>query len=632
MLSDAPGQGDVLLERRRLQQRRNRRLLWTRLLLIRFPGVDPSGFMDWLYPRCRWLLGGWGVALVVPLLIYALTIVSGQVGEVRSRLPSLATLVEPANLLLLLITLAAVKVLHELGHALLAHHVGGHCREMGLQLLAFTPCLYCDVSDIWKIPRKWSRIAVSAAGMGVELVLAAGAIIVWWHTQPGLINTLALNTAIVCSLGTILFNGNPLLRYDGYFVLSDLVGIPNLWEQSREALRRFASRWVLGTSMPQGHRPSLTRRAGLVAYALTSNVYLLVVLLAIFATVLGALAPHGLSFVAYGVGLSMLGTIAVGPLGHGSRFVRDPIRQAEMRPFRAIVGLTAVALAVAALLLWPLPYYVAAPAVLAPETSKTVYATVPGKLVRVATAGTTLAAGDTVAVFENSPMLIERERLHGNRDRLQQRLQDLVALQGIDPEAATKIPTQRAMMEDATQQLEEVDRDLDRLVVRAPTAGTVIPPPRRFPPPSSTALVRWSGTPLDESNLGAWLRPGEVICSVGDPTGVVADVSIRGADVELVAVGQAVKIAVTQLPGEVLMGEVVELAERGRDRLESKQAASALAEPRQQAAPPRYLARVRFTSAPNQLVLGTTCHVKIQTAPLTLARRAWRFFKQTLRM
>ena len=415
-------------------------------------------------------------------------------------------------------------------------------------------------------------------------------------------------------------------------MLSDLVGIPNLWEQSRAALRRFAGRWVLGSSTPAGQLPSLPRRVGLVAYALLSNVYLLGVLLAIFVMVLGALAPHGLSFVAYGVGLSMIGTVAVGPLGHGARFARDPVRQAQLRPFRAILGLTFVAVVTAAWLLWPLPYDVAAPAVLAPETSQTVYAAVPGKLVRVAAAGTPLAAGDTVAEFENLTMLMEREQIDGNRSQLEQRLEDLVALQGIDPHAATKIPTQRAMLADATRQLAEVDRDLDRLVVRTPDGGAVIPPPRRLARRSSTTLTRWSGTPLDDSNLGAWLQPGDVICSVGDPTRVVADVSIRGVDVELVAVGQAVKIAVAQLPGVVLTGEVVELAERGRNRRETQPTAATRAQLSQQDARPRYLARVRFDAMPSQLVLGTTCRVKIQTAPMTLARRTWRFLKHTLRM
>ena len=157
-----------------------------------------------------------------------------------------SALFDPRNLFWLLLAIGAVKVLHELGHALACKHFGGEVHELGFMLLVFAPCLYCDVSDAWRLPSKWQRIAVSAAGMVVELVLAALATIVWWYAQPGVVQLVALNIMIVCTVSTLLVNGNPLLRYDGYYILSDLVETPNLWQRSREVLRRFASEWLLG--------------------------------------------------------------------------------------------------------------------------------------------------------------------------------------------------------------------------------------------------------------------------------------------------------------------------------------------------------------------------------------------------
>ena len=112
--------------------------------------------------------------------------------------------------------------------------------------LVFAPCLYCDVSDSWMFVSKWRRAAVAAAGIYVEVVLAAIAAALWWSSEPGLFNALCFNVMLVGSINTFLFNGNPLLRYDGYYVLSDLIEIPNLAEQSSTALRTLAARVLLG--------------------------------------------------------------------------------------------------------------------------------------------------------------------------------------------------------------------------------------------------------------------------------------------------------------------------------------------------------------------------------------------------
>ena len=181
----------------------------------------------------------------------------------------------------LFLVLAATKVLHELGHALACRHFGGECHEIGVMLLVFVPCLYCNVSDSWMLPNKWRRIAVAAAGMYVELVLASIATLLWWFSAPGLFNAICLNTMLVCSLGTLLFNGNPLLRYDGYYILSDLIDVPNLGAESTAAVRRLAGRWFLGLDLAD-ERMLPGRSSWLLAlYAVASTAYRIVVIVAI---------------------------------------------------------------------------------------------------------------------------------------------------------------------------------------------------------------------------------------------------------------------------------------------------------------------------------------------------------------
>ena len=145
-------------------------------------------------------------------------------------------------------------------------------------LLVFAPCLYCDVSDAWRLPSKWQRIAVSAAGMMVELVLAAVATIVWWYAQPGVVQLVALNVMIICTVNTLLINGNPLMRYDGYYIFSDLVEMPNLWQRSREVLRHFWSDWLLGATSVDDPLLPATQRPWLAVYAVISKVYMVFVM------------------------------------------------------------------------------------------------------------------------------------------------------------------------------------------------------------------------------------------------------------------------------------------------------------------------------------------------------------------
>ena len=130
--------------------------------------------------------------------------------------------------------LIVTKSIHELGHGLMCKHFGGECHEIGFMLLVMTPAMYCNTSDSWLLPNKWHRIAIGGAGMYVEIVMAAICTFIWWHTQPGVIHYMALNVIFLCSITTLLFNANPLLRYDGYYMLSDYLEIPNMGQNPKQ--------------------------------------------------------------------------------------------------------------------------------------------------------------------------------------------------------------------------------------------------------------------------------------------------------------------------------------------------------------------------------------------------------------
>ena len=151
------------------------------------------------------------------------------------------------------------KVLHEFGHGLSCKHFGGECHEMGVMILVLTPCLYCNVSDSWMLPNKWHRAAIGAAGMYVEVVLASICTFIWWFTEPGLFNYLCLNVMFICSVSTVMFNANPLLRYDGYYILADILEIPNLRQKATHDPQPQAGAVVPG---PGAARRSVPARSG----------------------------------------------------------------------------------------------------------------------------------------------------------------------------------------------------------------------------------------------------------------------------------------------------------------------------------------------------------------------------------
>ena len=196
-------------------------------------------------------------------------------------------------------SLAVVKVIHEFGHGLTAKHFGGEVHEMGMLFLVLTPALYCDVTDSWLLPNKWKRIWISAAGIYVECFLASIATFVWWNTEQGLLNSLALATMFICSVNTILFNANPLLRYDGYYVMADWLEIPNLRIKSTQFFAYLFQEKVLGLEVPvQSYMPR-SRRSLFVIYAIASYLYRWVVTFSILFFLYQFLKPYKLQSISY---------------------------------------------------------------------------------------------------------------------------------------------------------------------------------------------------------------------------------------------------------------------------------------------------------------------------------------------
>lgn len=624
IISDAPGQGAKLLERGEKQRRRQRRSSWMSLLAIRFPGVDPRGLLRWIEPTFGRLFSPTAYLAALGLALSALLLSLLKFDVLSARLPGLESILQGDNLIWLLLCLAGVKVVHELGHAMACRRYGGECHEIGLMLLAFMPCLYCDVTDAWRFQSKWRRMAVAAAGIYVEVFIASVCMYLWWFSEPGLFNTLCLNLVIVCSVNTLLVNGNPLLRYDGYYLLADFTETPNLWQRSRGLLRRVLARTVLGTP-DTGERRFAGANAGfLLTYAIASMVYRVFVLSAVLWFLYTLLASHGFESLGRLLVLFVVGGLIVPPAMSGVKYLADPLRRRLIQPRRAIVVSLIVLAILCAILFFPFPYSVSAPASVRLEDATPVYVVVPGSVRDSVAAGTPVRSGDVIAELDDPDLRREIQQLEAARDQQAQRVTSLLTRRLIDPEAGDLLPAAQATLDALKARLKQRRRDSAELSIRATATGIVFPPPR--PKNTDDPLPsEWNRSPLEKHNRGQYLTYGQQLCLIGDPRRFEAVVIVPVDEIESVQIGRRVRLSLTSRPGAVIAGEVVDIS---RSRVDDD---DRLLNADQALPTDSFTVRVRLPRSASGLIHGESGQAKITAGHRSLASRMLGFVRRTFR-
>ena len=638
LLSDAPDQGDELLAR----GDRLRRQAWLQAisnpLAIRFRGFDPERLLRWMYPRCRWLFSRVSLLASAALIAGALLLVAVGFGSVVNKLPDFHAFFTLGNAFWLAVAVALTKVLHELGHALTCKHFGGECHEMGLMLLVFTPCLYCNVSDSWMLPNKWHRAAIGAAGMYVEAVLASICTFLWHFSEPGLFNTLCLNLMFVCSVNTLLFNGNPLLRYDGYFILADILEVPNLARQSGMIVSKAVAWHLLGIKIHEGRLLPQRRRALLGSYAVASLCYRWFVAIAILWFINEVLKPHRLEALTRIMAVVVFSGLILVPSWKGLRLILQPGRNRKVKWTRFIVRGGLAAAAIAACLMIPLPYRVTAPALIEAQGAASVYVPVPGTLLDSVRVGDTVRKGQTLATLDNSDVALEVAKLRGERNQQKLHLANLVRRRAADSKAGSLIPAAREALADIEERLRQRVVDQQRLRLVSPADGIVLPPRPQTAPAVAGELVSWTGTPLDERNRGAYLDTGSLFCLIGDPTRTEAILIVDQIDVEFVQVGQTARIQLDQWPSAILSGTITEVAEVdlkvtpreliAHEDLPTRADAAGVERPLNAS----YQARVQLSEHDARLLIDAQGRGKIDAGAMTLGRRLYRFLARTFRL
>ncbi len=636
-ISDTAGQGEQLLIRGARRQRDSWIATLSNPLAIRFRGPDPQPVLDWLYPRLRWCFSTWCVAACLLLISSALLLVLGQFGEFRSRLPELNSLISPGNLVWLAVALGSTKLLHEFGHALTCKHFGGDCHEMGVMLLVFTPCLYCNVTDAWKLPNRWHRIAITAAGIYVEVVLASVCALLWWYSQVGFFNTVCLNVMVVCSVGTVLLNGNPLLRYDGYYLLSDFMEFPNLWQDSRSQVRGLLSRFVWG--FDPGNPVSLRHRSGmLLLYACCSMIYRVMVVTSVLYLIYRILTPLGLLLAAQIMtAMVIIGIVSV-PIRSAQRTLASPIMRRRIKPRQVAFAASVCLAAAAGFFLIPLPCRIGAPVTIESLDARRVYVSVPGRLMQAVAIGDVVNAGDALGRLENTEIQRDLASVQGQWRRQQIRVRSLESLRGQIANSGAQLPAAKEMLADLTDRLTQLRRDQLALLLLAPVDGTVIAPPSVVPNQAEgTHLRQWIGTPQDERNLGCLLPRRTLFCLLGQPDKLEAVLSIDQSEIQYVQIGQRVRLQLDMAPGQVLQGTIREISRNSiqaaaneitsEQDLANRRNDTIASQPDQTS----YEALVQIDASDIPLLIGAAGRAKIVVDRQPMSLRVYRFLTTTFK-
>ncbi len=449
----------------RRSQRRDGGESWRRYanpVSIKFPLFDPDDFLERWLPLVRPLFS-WPAAVVwCSVVITAIVMAASHASELAASPPS--ELFDPGNFVLLWFVYPMIKALHELGHAFATKFWGGEVHEVGILFLVFAPIPYVDASAATVFPEKARRVAVSAAGVGVEVFLAAVALIVWLNIEPGLVRSIAFDVMWIGTVSTLLFNGNPLMRFDGYYVLADLIEIPNLNGRSREYMIHLAMKYLMGVKQTRNPVNAPGEARWFIAYAVPASIYRLFITFGI------ALYLSGRFFVV-GVLLALVALVmqTLVPLGRLISFVLTSQRLAQVRS-RAV--LTSIAIAGGSMILFlmvPIPLRTMAEGVVWPPEGAQVRAGADGFVVQVlATPQTFVRRGDPL-VLTRDPTLETRVRiLEGQLRELQARyhgeqISDLVRSQITEDE----IRSVEASLALARERVGDV-------LIRSPGEGTFV--------------------------------------------------------------------------------------------------------------------------------------------------------------
>ncbi|GAB3103359.1 biotin/lipoyl-binding protein [Aestuariicella hydrocarbonica] len=392
---DVPPYIEEMVYRAGKESRQRLLMRYKNPLALRFPLIDPDRFLDKVMPLFRPLFNPWGMLLGFGIIAAAIVLAAMHWGALTSNLSD--RVFSQNNLILLVLLYPLIKGIHELGHAITAKAFGGEVHEIGLMLLVFMPVPYVDASCSAAFKNHWQRAAVGAAGILVECLLAALALFVWLEAEPGLLRAAAFNVMMIGGVSTLLFNGNPLLRFDGYYVLSDILNIPNLAGRSSKYLIYLIQKKMF--SLPDLENPahSAGEARWFVFYGIASFCYRLVIMMTIALFIASKFFFIGVILACLSLYMSLLL-----PLLKGLRYVLQSPSLGSHRPRVQLISASVLLVLLGVLFVLPAPYDTKTEGIVSLGSHSRVVSGTSGFVSEILyDTGSTIKAGDVLVVLED---------------------------------------------------------------------------------------------------------------------------------------------------------------------------------------------------------------------------------------
>lgn len=345
---DIPPDAHALFERYKKRKRQTWKQWITNPTSLKIPLINPEAFLTATTKYFGWVFSpiGFIIWLLVVLAGGVLALQHSQ--ELSENISDQLLLGQ--NLLLIALIFPILKALHELAHGFAVKHWGGFVHEMGIMFLVFVPSPYVNASASSAFPSKWRRAIVGAAGMMIETFIASLALFFWLSAEPGLPRAIAYNVMLIAGVTTILFNANPLLRYDGYFILCDLLEIPNLAQRGQKLYSYLWDKYIFGAKEIEPPKETPSEKRILLLYKPLAYCYKVFIMVSIILFIANAFFILGVI-----VALMSTFTLFIKPLWKIYKHIQTSHTLQRRRPVAKRITLAIIAVLLIVLGAIPMP-------------------------------------------------------------------------------------------------------------------------------------------------------------------------------------------------------------------------------------------------------------------------------------
>ncbi len=492
---------EQLLARGRQRTKRRLKQQAIGIMYLRMRLFNPDRYLAWLEPIFRPILNRWGMLLWAAFIAYALSQVLPQWDGLRAAFSSA---IAPANWFWIAVVFVITKAIHETGHGVICKRFGGQVPEFGVMLLVLIPAPFVDASACWAFPSKWQRMAVGAGGMIFELFVAAVAALVWLQVGGasgggGLAAQLAYNAMFTASISTVLFNANPLMRFDGYYILSDLLEIPNLMQRSMKMLQHLCQVFLFRMKDVRPPSTDPGEIVQLILFGLAAMAYRIFLFITITLFVMGQMFAIGLVLAIWTAAAWF-----VLPIGG---FVHWLATSPKLMEHRARTIATSVALALAGLLLLgavPVPDRRRAGGVIESVSVTGVFFHTDGFVTAAhKRVGDRVEAGEPIVTCDSAELRVTLSRTLA--EITEREAFERSALTARNP-AGAQIARQR--IETLRELAAAIEERIAGLVVRAPHSGVIV------------AGGATEGGIDPSAIVGSYVQRGQILCQIVDASRV----------------------------------------------------------------------------------------------------------------